>query len=457
MTTAELLSYLRTLDVRIWLDDERIRYSAPGGVVSSDLRNQLVEHKAEIIELLRQAKTAVQSSSTIKPRLREGDRPVSFSQQRLWFLDRMQPGSPLYNIPVGLRLTGRLNAIGLEQCFDEIVRRHLILRTTFANRNGKPTQIVRSRLTLTLPLVDLRSIPESRRTVKAQQLASDEAIRPFDLEHGPLLRVTFIRLDSEEYLGLLTMHHIVSDGWSAAILVRELGALYRCFCDGRESDLAELSVQYLDFAAWQRERIQGEILERQMSYWKERLAGAPPALDLPTDHPRPALRSHNGARQSLSVRKDIAEAVKRLSQQEGATLFMAFLGIFNALLYRYTGQEDIVVGVPIAGRNRVEIENLIGFFVNTLVLRVRLSDNPTFRELLKRVKEATLGAYANQEVPFEKLVEELQPRRNLSLSPLFQVMFVHQGRTFQQLELPGLSLSAFSGGREEENFLAPPF
>jgi amino acid adenylation domain-containing protein len=372
---------------------------------------------------------------------RDGELPLSFAQQRLWFIDRLEPGSSVYNFPAAVRLKGLLNVVALKDSLNEIVKRHEALRTTFAIVDGRPVQVIAPHLTLTLPIVDLRELPETDREPEVRRLATNEAQRPFDLAEGPLVRATVLRLDENEYVGLLTMHHIVSDGWSTGILIRELAILYEAYSSGRASPLPALPIQYADFAHWQRQTLRGEVLETQLTYWKERLLGAPPFLELPADHPRPAVQTFRGAHQSMLLPKTVGDGLKALSRQEGVTLFMALLAAFKVLLHGHTNQADLVVGSPTANRNRLEIEGLIGFFVNTLVLRTDLGGNPNFRELLHRVRDVCLGAYAHQDLPFERLVEELHLARDLGCNPLFQVMFVLQNAPMQALELPGMSLS----------------
>ena len=366
--------------------------------------------------------------------------PLSFAQQRLWFLDQLDPGSPVYNIPASIRVRGLLNAAALEQSFNEIVRRHEALRTTFAVVDGSSVQVIAPTMTVSLPIVDLSELTQTEREAQALRLATEEAQRPFDLTRGPLVRVSLLRLHDEDHILLLTMHHIVSDGWSVSVLFRELAALYEAFSTRKPSPLPELPIQYADFAVWQREWLQGGVLEEQLSYWKKQLSGAPAMLELPMDRPRPAVQTFQGARQSVLLPKSILKGLNELSRQEGVTLFMTLLAAFQTLLARYTNQEDIVVGSPIAYRNRAEIEGLIGFFVNTLVLRTDVSGDPSFRELLGRVREVALGAYAHQDMPFETLVEQLQPERSLSHAPLFQVMFVLQNAR-EELGLSNLTLS----------------
>ncbi|HHH40712.1 MAG TPA: non-ribosomal peptide synthetase, partial [Chloroflexi bacterium] len=403
---------------------------------------QLSPEKRALLMLRLQKKRAAAARQQTIPRRRETDHlPLSFAQQRLWFLDRLQPDSALYNIPGTLRIRGPLDIPALEASLNEIVRRHEVLRTTFpARHDGQPVQIIAPSLHLPLPVVDLSPLPEPEREAEARRLASQEARRPFNLATGPLLRATLLLLDQDDFLVLFTMHHIVSDGWSVGVLIRELAALYHAFSLGRPSPLPELPIQYADFALWQRQWLQGETLQAQLAYWKRQLADAPPVLDLPTDRPRPPVQSFRGATFRFRFPAPLAQALQALSRREGVTLFMTLLAAFQTLLYRYTGQERINVGTPIANRNRAEVEGLIGFFVNTLVISTDLSGNPTFRELLQRVREVALGAYAHQDLPFEMLVDALQPERDLSRSPLFQVMFVLQNAPTATLELPGLTM-----------------
>jgi len=364
---------------------------------------------------------------------------LSFAQQWLWFLDQVDPENPYYNTPIAVRLAGQLNVAALEQSLRELARRHEALRTTFASVEGQPFQVIdlAPSLDWTLPVVDLRELPESERQAEARRLTEAEARRPFDLEHGPIWRARLLRLDPAEHVLLLTIHHVAFDGWSMGVLFRELAALYEAFSEGKPSPLAELPIQYADFAVWQRQWLQGEALEGQLSYWKRQLDDLP-ALQLPTDRPRPPVQTHRGARQSIALPESLTEDLKELSRREGATLFMTLLAAFQTLMHRYTGQDDVVVGSPVANRNRAEIEGLIGFFANMLALRTDLSGNPTFQELLGRVREVALGAYAHQDVSFEKLVEELKPERYTSGTPLFQVMFALHNAPALDLELAGL-------------------
>jgi amino acid adenylation domain-containing protein len=368
--------------------------------------------------------------------------PASFAQQRLWFLDQLESGSHFYNMSFAVRFHGRLNVGALKQTLGEVVRRHEVLRTTFASEDGQPVQVVHPPAPVELPTVDLTHLPEAEREEEARRLAGEEARRPFDLSTGPLLRVTLLRLGEEDHVVLFMMHHIVCDGWSMSVLMREVTALYGAYSEGRESPLEELQVQYADFAVWQREWLQGEVLEKQLGYWRGQLGGELPVLELPTDRPRPPVQSYRGATQSIMLSGEVSERLRALSRQEGVTLFMVLLAAYKALLARYSGQDDIITGTDIANRNRAETEDLIGFFVNQLVLRTDLSGNPTFRELVGRVREVTLGAYAHQDVPFEKLVEELAPERDMSRSPLFQVKFVLQNAPKGSLGFSGLKLGS---------------
>jgi amino acid adenylation domain-containing protein len=367
---------------------------------------------------------------------KDKDLPLSFAQWRLWFLNQLEPESPSYNLPRVIRLTGPLNIAALEQSFNEVIKRHEVLRTTFARVNGQPMQVIHPKMVLRLSILDCITIPQSQ----IQNFILEEVQQGFDLAKGPLLRAKLLQVGEQEHLLLLTMHHIVSDAWSTGVLIEQMAALYTAYCEGKPSPLPELPIQYADFAVWQREWLQGEQLQALLDYWKQQLQGDLPVLELPADRPRPSVQTFAGKEHSFVLSKELTEALKTLSQQQGVTLFMTLLAAFKTLLYRYTGQEDILIGSPIANRNRGEIESLIGFFVNTLVLRTDLFGNPSFQELLGRVREVTLGAYAHQDLPFEKLVEELQPERNLSHAPLFQVMFVFQNAPMKTLELPGLSI-----------------
>jgi amino acid adenylation domain-containing protein len=398
-----------------------------------------VANLARVIDRARSGEWAA-PGPPIVPASREGDLPLSFSQQRLWFLDQLMPGNPFYNMPSAVRLVGRFDQKALLRTMTEIVRRHEALRTTFSTVQGRPVQIIAPGATVDLPVVDVSAIPPAAREREVSRLGNAEARLPFDLTRGPLLRWTVLRLEEEEHVFLFTMHHIVSDAWSLGVLVGEVAALYSAFVEGRPSPLHELTAQYADFAIWQRQWLQGEVLQEQLSYWRRRLAGVPP-LELPTDRPRFSAQSFRGATHTFAVDAGVADSLRALCEREGVTSFMALLAVFQLLLSRYSGQQDIAVGTSIANRNRAEIEPLIGFFLNMLVMRTDLSGNPTFRELLGRVREVALGAYAHQDLPFEKLVEELQPQRDLSREALVQVLFVMHNAPVRVLQMPhGLTL-----------------
>lgn len=370
---------------------------------------------------------------------RNRELPLSFAQQRLWFLDQLKPGNPFYNISRSVRLKGSLNVAALEQSFNEIVRRHEVLRTSFTDVDGHPVQKIASALNITLPIINLGELLEEKREIEVRRLASSQARQSFDLTQDALLRTTLLRLKEEEHVLVFTIHHIVADGWSAGIIVSEVAALYEAFSTGKQSSLPELSTQYADFAVWQCQCLQTNILETQISYWKQQLDNLP-ILQLPTNRARPAVQTFRGAKQYLALPTVLTRDIKALSQQQGVTLFMTLLAAFQILLHSYTDQDNIVVGTDIANRNRAEIEGLIGFFVNQLVLRTNLSENPNFRELLARVRQVTLDAYTHQDLPFDKLVENLNPERNLSREPLFQVKFVLQNQPVPPLTLSGLTL-----------------
>jgi len=364
--------------------------------------------------------------------------PLSFAQQRLWFLDQLHPGRSTYNIARRIRMEGELDVDALHRALQDVVARHESLRTTLVAIDGKPQQIVTPALSISLPLTDLSISPD--RQAQVQRLAVEEVRRPFDLARGPLFRAALFRLAPQEHLLVLTVHHVISDAWSLGIMSREIGTLYAAFTQGQPSPLPELPIQYGDFATWQRGTLVGAALERELDYWRQQLQTPPAALDLPTDRPRPTVESTRGAKQSIVISRSVSDDLKALSQREGATLFTTLLAAFHTLLSRYSGQHDIVIGSPIAGRTLAETEGLIGFFVNTLALRLDSSGNPTFRQLLHLAREVALGAYAHQDLPFEKLVEELQPERDLGRTPLFQVAFAYQNFPSHKLELPGLAL-----------------
>ncbi|HKI71283.1 MAG TPA: condensation domain-containing protein, partial [Verrucomicrobiae bacterium] len=374
------------------------------------------------------------------PHRAQGDNlPLSYAQQRLWFLDRLEPGSSVYNLCQAVRLTGALNVTALERSLNEIIRRHEVLRANFIASDGNPAQTIAGNRTLKLQVTDLSRAHGERREEELRRALEAEARKPFDLSGDLLLRALLIQLQANEHVLQITMHHIVSDGWSIGVLFRELAALYDSFRSGTPPPLPELPIQYTDYALWERDWLRGAALERQLAYWRKQLSGTLPILDLPTDRPRPAVQSLRGATETLQFPPALTQALKNLSRQEGVTFFMTLLAALQTLLHRYTRQEDILVGSVVAGRNQLDLENLIGFFVNTLVFRGDLAGNPTFRGLLRRVREDALSAFAHQDLPFEKLVEELQPQRSLNRNPFFQTMFVLQNAP-AAAQMPGLQL-----------------
>lgn len=352
--------------------------------------------------------------------------PLSFAQQRLWFFDQLEPNGCVYNTPRAWRLTGALIIGAIQQALDAIVVRHEVLRTHFSLQSESPVQMIHESRPVNLPLVDLSQSGNCDREAELARLVCDEARRPFDLARDPMLRARLFRLDQDDHVLLCTMHHIATDGWSLVVFYQELATFYNSYCDHNPASLPELPIQYSDYAVWQRQHLRGEVLERQLVYWKERLQDAPGLLNLPTDRPRPPVQSYNGARRSVRLAHSLIEGLKTLSRRQSGTLFMTMLAAWQTLLYRYTNQSDIVVGVPTAGRKHLETEKLIGFFVNTLALRTDLSGDPTFSELLARVSKIALEAFEHDDLPFERLVEELQPERSLSHSPLIQVLFAFQ-------------------------------
>jgi amino acid adenylation domain-containing protein len=365
----------------------------------------------------------------------------SFAQERMWFMEQLEAGSALYNIPVVLRLRGELHIEGVEKALQRIVDRQEALRTGFVGEGGVARRVIGKEVKLVVPLLDLSDLEREQAEQAAEVMVREEAERPFDLGQAPLLRARLLRLGQEEHLLQLTLHHLVSDGWSMGVLLGEFAELYRAEWEGREARLAQLEWQYGDYVEWQRGHVKGELLEEQMEYWRKQLAKVPGALELPTDWPRPAVRSYRGDHYTFIVDNSTLCALKLLTRNEGATLFMGLMAAYAALLQRYTGETDIVVGTPVAGRSREESEGLIGLFVNTLALRMDLSGNPGFGELVRRVREVTLDAYEHQDVPFEKLVEELSPTRNSDRSPLFQTMLVLENAPLPRLQLPAFEVS----------------
>src|SRR6185312_3478346 len=397
----------------------------------------------ELAASLRAGEGAELAAPPLEPAARGVELPLSFAQERLWFLDRLEPGGALYNIPAAARLLGELDAAAVDAAVDEIVRRHEVLRTAFAEGSeGRPVQVIAPWRRRPLPVVDLSALPAGPREAVVRGLAQEEASRPFELAVSSMprmLRTALLRLQPGEHVLLVNFHHIAADGWSLGVFLRELGALYGAFAAGQASPLPSLKIQYADFAVWQRRWLQGEALERQLAYWRRTLADAPAVLELPADRPRPARRGARGAHRSFAIPPLLAADLAALAAREETTLFGVLLAGFQALLARWSGQDDVVVGSPVANRNRLETEPLIGFFVNTLVLRLDLAGDPGFADALQRAREAVLGASEHQDLPFEKLVEELAPARDRRYTPLFQVMFALQNAPAGDARLPGLT------------------
>ncbi|MEO1432874.1 MAG: amino acid adenylation domain-containing protein [Cyanobacteria bacterium J06633_8] len=446
MNIEQFLAHLYSLEVKLWLDEEddtKLNCSGPDEVLTPELTTELKARKSEIIAFLRQANLVNQKAVTSIPITpRTDELPLSFAQQRLWFLEQLQPGSSTYHIPTAVRLTGSLNVEVLQQVINTIIQRHEVLRTNFKTVDEELIQVIYPSQELVINLINLQFIPKAEEENKVKQIAIEEARKPFDLEQDLLLRVTLLELEQTEYVILLTMHHIISDGWSMEVLVKEIATLYAAFSQNLPSPLTPLEIQYADFAVWQREWLQGEVLETQLGYWKQQLGGTLPVIQLPTDFPRSRVQSFRGDTVSFKLSSEISDKLKSIAKAEEATLFMTLLAGFKVLLYRYTGQADIIIGSPIANRNRAELEGLIGFFVNTLVLRTDLNQNPTFESVLQRVRQVTWDAYEHQDLPFEKLVEELHPERDLSYNPLFQIKFRLENPPTEKIEIPGLTLSS---------------
>ena len=416
--------------------------------------NPTIENLARKVEEQRRRKKEEEGGGVgeIRKVERGAELELSFAQQRLWFLDQLEPGNVAYNMPSAARLVGSLDIQALERSLNEVVRRHEALRTSFTTIDGQPQQTIHPDLKIELPLIDLCSLPESSREQKVHTLAGMQAQMPFDLEQAPLLRSTLLKLSQQEHVILFTVHHIVSDGWSIGILMHELATLYEAFSTGKPSSLPELSIQYADFAHWQREFLQGDVIMDHLRYWLKQAGNSRSTLDLPTDYPRPSIQDYKGTSKSLSLPQTLSESLKALSRQKQSSLIMTLLATFNVLLYRWTGQEDIILGLVVGGRNHPGLENLIGCFVNALALRTDLSGDPTFSQLLARVREVALGAYEHQDMPFERLVEEFQPDRNLSRNPVFDILFNNVNIPMDTFELPGLTLKPMDEEQHQSKF-----
>ncbi|HKP12283.1 MAG TPA: condensation domain-containing protein, partial [Blastocatellia bacterium] len=368
MSAAEIVADLSRLGIKLWVESDQLRFKAPQGVLTPELKTKLVEQKSDLLAFLRQVQSSAQSSAAppISPAARQGDLPLSYAQERLWFVDQWEPGSAAYNIYDAILIEGKVELAALEKSLNEIVRRHEVLRTTFAVRDGQPSQRIAPEMTLTVPVVNLDDYTGADSDAELRRLINAETSCPFDLSCGPLMRVVIFRLEKERHVLLFNLHHIVSDGWTTGVLIKEMAALYDAFTRGRPSPLPELRIQYADFAAWQREWLKGDRLESEKAFWKAQLNGAPTSLELPTDRPRPHVRTSRGATHELALPPALSMAVRRLAQQERVTPYVVWLSAWTALLWKYTSQDEIVIGSPHANRNRTELEDLIGFFVNTL-------------------------------------------------------------------------------------------
>ncbi|OYQ66581.1 hypothetical protein B9G53_03775 [Pseudanabaena sp. SR411] len=451
-TLDTLLFDLSQKDVHLWLDGDRLRYRAAKDAVTPELLAEIKNRKAEIVQFLRQATGT--NSSQLPPIVkidRNGNLPLSFGQQRLWYLHQFEPDSSSNNVPVVVRFNGILNIPMLEKSLQAVALRHEVLRTRFPPVGDQPTQVIEPNVYLTLPVVDLRHLPLEERDTEALRLATEEARRPFNLAQGPILRVLLLQLSDDEYLLVWNMHCIICDGASSDVFYQDLTVIYAAFIEGKPSPLKELSIQYVDFAHWQRQWLQGEVLESQINYWKQKLEGSLSTIKLPTDHPRPPIvQTYQGDRRARMLPKSLNESLNNLSQKLGGTLFMTLIAAFETLLHRYSQQNDILISFASAGRGEVETEGVVGFFSNTLIQRINFDGNPTFRELFNRVREASLEANAHQDLPFEKLVEELPPGLSHSRSPLFQVKFAlnppwSNGRGMASVKLPDLTITSLFG------------
>lgn len=413
---------------------------------------QLSPRKKAILDALLDKEGMASTEDKIPRRRESGPAPLSFSQQRLWFFDQFEPASFVYNVLTPVSLRGNLDVSALQEAFNHLVRRHEALRTTFELREGQPVQIIGQQQSIPIRRIDLSHQARPEQQEQFHAVFNDETCRPFDLKKGPLLRITLVRMAAEEHALLLAMHHIVTDGWSMNVLVREAVALYAMYSAGLAPGLSPLPIQYADFAVWQRSWLQGEVLEQQLAYWKQHLGAKPAVLELPTDFPRPAVQTYRGASFIFPFSPALSQSLKTFCRAQQATMFMVLLAAFNVLFHRYTGQQEIIVGSPIANRNRKELEGLIGFFANTLPMRTNVSGELSFREVLARLKEAALGAYAHQDLPFEYLVEQFHPERSLSHSPLVQVMFNFEPTIPQMAEMPGLSASLMDYDNKSAKF-----
>ncbi len=441
MSTLELLSELRLLGVQISTDGQKLKCKAPNDTLTPRLKSALADRKAEIISFLHEGEGIGSALAVIPIVSRAQDLPLSFAQQRLWFLDRIEPNSSSYNIPEAVELIGSIDVQILQQALDAIVSHHEIIRTNYLTVDNNPIQVINPPAPVQLEIVDLQQIPAPEQQAQVQAYLHQSSRKPFNLATDLMLRCSLVQLAPNQHIFLATMHHIASDAWSMGLFWQQLGQVYNALCAHKPNPLSPLQVQYADYAVWQREWLSGEVIVQQLDYWKQQLTHVNPILELPTDYPRPAIQTYAGKVTSIDLSPQLTADLKALCRQEGATLFMSLLAAFQILLSRHSGQSDFIIASPIAGRNRTEVEGLIGFFINTLLLKADLSGNPSFQALLGRVRKTALGSYAHQDVPFEKLIEELNPRRDLSRNPLFQVLFNMLNVEDLNLDLDGLTVA----------------
>ena len=447
----EFVAQLGKLDIKFSCNDEgQLRVNAPRGAIDNRLKVQIQERKQELLDYLKNA--ASRSKETILPVRNTDAYPLSFSQQRLWILDQIEGPNNIYNIPLALRVHGPLQFAAMSRALSEIIRRHHILRVEFSMADGEPVQRVNTHDELSLPLCDLSGLAYEQADQMTRELVGLIGSKPFNLGEFPLWRISLIRLSSREHVLALCMHHIISDGWSSGVIATELATLYQAFSEGEAPNLPELEIQYTDFAHWQRSVLTGERLQEQIHYWRTQLAGAPALIELPLDKARPGIQSFSGAREIFRIGADVAQSLEAISKRTNTTLFMSLQAAFAVFLAQHCNQEDIVIGTPIANRNRHQVEGLVGFFINTLVIRNDLSDNPTFIQFLERVRTAVLEAYARQDTPFEKIVEALAPERDPSYNPVFQVMFSLHNAPVGELNLPDLTLEPFENDHVAAKF-----
>ncbi|WP_310422591.1 amino acid adenylation domain-containing protein [Chamaesiphon sp. VAR_48_metabat_135_sub] len=453
MSTLELLSELRLLGVQLSTDGKKLKCKAPNDTLTPRLRSALADRKAEIISFLHEGNRGVGSTVAEIPTVpRDRDLLLSFAQQRLWFLDRIEPNSSSYNISEAVQLTGELDLQILQQALDAIVAHHEAIRTNYLTVDGNPIQIINAPCQLKLEIVDLQQYPATEQQLEVQTYLHQASQKPFNLTTDLMLRCCLLQLAPNRHIFLATMHHIASDAWSMGLFWQQLGQVYNAFLQHQPNPLPPLPIQYADYAVWQREWLSSAVITQQLDYWKQQLINVNPVLDLPTDYPRPAIQTYAGNISSIDLSPQLTADLKALCRQEGATLFMTLLAAFQTLMSRQSGQEDFIIASPIAGRNRTEVEGLIGFFINTLLLNADLSGNPSFQALLGRVRQTALGAYAHQDVPFEKLIEELNPRRDLSRNPLFQVLFNMLNIEDLNLDLDGLTVAPIAIAEANSKF-----